>query len=116
MCTCTCNSCLKYHSALIIVPPTSPLPPPLPSPPPSLTAEVAQWKADKILSPAKRGRKPGSGKKNIVRAATGKEVFIFLDMARYPSGSILLQVHALASYPSLSERKGLGTRLVHARV
>eukprot|EP00731_Ephydatia_muelleri_P021265 Em0013g992a len=34
--------------------------------------EVAQWRAQKVLTPAKRGRKPGSGKKHIIRAATGQ--------------------------------------------
>ena len=53
--------------------------------------EVAQWRADKILSPAKRGRKPGSGKKNIVKAASGKVVFVNVDLSKYPNGSVLLQ-------------------------
>ena len=58
-----------------------------------LFAEVAQWRAEKILSPAKRGRKPGSGKKNIIKIATGKVVFVSLDLSQYINGTILLQVH-----------------------
>ncbi len=55
-------------------------------------AEVAQWRAEKILSPAKRGRKPGSGKKNIVKTSTGKVVFVSIDLSQYTVGTVLLQV------------------------
>lgn len=54
--------------------------------------EVKQWRAEKILTPVKRGRKPGSGKKNIVKAATGKPVFVNVDMSKFVNGSVLLQV------------------------
>ena len=54
--------------------------------------EVEQWRAEKILTPVKRGRKPGSGKKNIVKAATGKPVFVNMDMSKFTNGSVLLQV------------------------
>ena len=57
-------------------------------------AEVALWKAEKTLSPAKRGRKPGSGKKNIIKTATGKVVFVSIDLSQYPAGTVLLQVKA----------------------
>ena len=55
-------------------------------------SEVAQWRAEKILSPAKRGRKPGSGKKNIVKTSTGKVVFVSIDLSQYTAGTVLLQV------------------------
>ncbi len=54
--------------------------------------EVEQSRAERILTPVKRGRKPGSGKKNIVKAITGKPVFVNVDMRKYPNGTILLQV------------------------
>ncbi len=54
--------------------------------------EVEQWRAEKILTPVKRGRKPGSGKKNVVKAITGKAVFVNVDMRKYSNGTILLQV------------------------
>lgn len=54
--------------------------------------EVEQWRAEKTLTPVKRGRKPGSGKKNIVKTITGKPVFVNLDMRKYQNGTILLQV------------------------
>ena len=54
--------------------------------------EVAQWKAERTLSPAKRGRKPGSGKKNIIKTATGKVVFVSIDLSQFSKGTILLQV------------------------
>jgi hypothetical protein len=53
---------------------------------------VAEWRKQKILAPAKRGRKPGSGKKNIIKAATGKVVYVSVDISRYPNGTVLLQV------------------------
>ena len=53
---------------------------------------MAEWRKQKILTPAKRGRKPGSGKKNIIKAATGKVVFVSVDLSRYANGTILLQV------------------------
>ena len=55
-------------------------------------AEVAEWRKQKILTPAKRGRKPGSGKKNIIKAATGKVVYVSVDISRYANGTVLLQV------------------------
>ena len=45
-----------------------------------------------MLSPAKRGRKPGSGKKNIIKAASGKVVFVTVDLSKFAPGTILLQV------------------------
>ena len=54
--------------------------------------EVEQSRAERILTPVKRGRKPGSGKKNIVKAITGKPVFVNVDMRKYPNGTVLLQV------------------------
>ena len=54
--------------------------------------EVAEWRKQKILTPAKRGRKPGSGKKNIIKAATGKVVYVSVDISRFPNGTVLLQV------------------------
>ena len=54
--------------------------------------EVAQWRANRILTPVKRGRKPGSGKKNVVKAASGKPAFVNLDMSQYSIGTVLLQV------------------------
>ena len=59
---------------------------------PPTHAEVAQWRANRILTPAKRGRKPGSGKKNIVKAASGKPAYVNLDMSQYSVGTVLLQV------------------------
>lgn len=53
---------------------------------------MAQWKAEKILTPAKRGRKPGSGKKNIVKTSSGKIVFVSVDLSRYENGTVLVQV------------------------
>lgn len=58
----------------------------------SVLSEVARWKAEKTLTPAKRGRKPGSGKKNIVKTPTGKVVFVSIDLSQFPTGSVLLQV------------------------
>ena len=54
--------------------------------------EVAQWRAQKVLTPAKRGRKPGSGKKHIIRAATGKVVYVSVDLSQYANGTVFLQV------------------------
>ena len=62
------------------------------SPCPPTHTEVAQWRANRILTPAKRGRKPGSGKKNIVKAASGKPAYVNLDMSQYSVGTVLLQV------------------------
>ncbi len=45
------------------------------------------------MSPAKRGRKPGSGKKNIIKTSTGKVVFVSVNLSQYVSGTILLQVN-----------------------
>eukprot|EP00731_Ephydatia_muelleri_P021270 Em0013g997a len=53
--------------------------------------EVAQWRAQKVLTPAKRGRKPGSGKKHIIRAATGKVVYVSVDLSQYANGAVFLQ-------------------------
>ena len=57
---------------------------------------MAQWKAEKTLTPAKRGRKPGSGKKNIVKTPNGKVVFVSLDLSQYSMGTILLQVQCVS--------------------
>ena len=53
---------------------------------------MAQWRAQKVLTPAKRGRKPGSGKKHIIRAATGKVVYVSVDLSQYANGAVFLQV------------------------
>ena len=53
---------------------------------------MAQWKAERVMTPAKRGRKPGSGKKNIVKAASGKVVFVSVDLSKFTPGTVLLQV------------------------
>ena len=70
----------------------SPLTPTDPPSPHIRNTEVAQWRANRILTPAKRGRKPGSGKKNVVKAASGKPAFVNLDMSQYSIGTVLLQV------------------------
>ena len=70
----------------------------LPLPPP---AEVAQWRAERILSPAKRGRKPGSGKKNVVKAVTGKEVYVSMDLSKFGPDSVLLQNGFCRAFPGI---------------
>ena len=68
---------------------------------PLLLSEVAQWRAERILSPAKRGRKPGSGKKNVVKAVTGKEVYVSVDLAKYEPGTVLLQNGFCRAFPGV---------------
>ena len=58
----------------------------------SITPEVMQWKADKVRTPAKRGRKPGTGKKNMIKGVTGKIILVTVDLSRYENGSIFFQV------------------------
>lgn len=65
--------------------------------------QVAQWRAEKILTPAKRGRKPGSGKKNIIKAATGKVVFVTVDLSQYQNGTVLLQNGFCQAFPGVSK-------------
>lgn len=67
----------------------------------SLSAEVAQWRAERILSPAKRGRKPGSGKKNVVKAVTGKEVYVSMDLSKFGPDSVLLQNGFCRAFPGI---------------
>lgn len=59
---------------------------------PSQSPEVAQWRADKIRSPAKRGRKPGTGKKNMVKGVTGKVILVKVDLSRFEKNTVLYQV------------------------
>ena len=66
---------------------------------------MAEWRKQKILTPAKRGRKPGSGKKNIIKAATGKVVYVSVDISRYLNGTVLLQVSPLTAYNSQQYHK-----------
>ena len=96
---------LSLSLSLSLSPSLSPLFPPLSlspslSPlsfPPFLSlsyfsSEVLQWKADKVRTPAKRGRKPGTGKKNMIKGVTGKIILVTVDLSRYDNGSIFFQV------------------------
>ena len=71
--------------------------------------EVAQWRAERILSPAKRGRKPGSGKKNVVKAVTGKEVYVTVDLSKYEPGTVLLQNGFCRAFPGMPRCMECGT-------
>lgn len=69
------------------------------------------WRAEKTLSPAKRGRKPGSGKKNVVKTATGKVVFVSIDLSQYTKGTVLLQVSILQVCSEIARTLGVSERL-----
>ena len=57
-----------------------------------IVSEVLQWKAEKVRTPAKRGRKPGTGKKNMIKGATGKIILVTVDLSKFENGDILFQV------------------------
>ncbi|XP_019850041.1 PREDICTED: uncharacterized protein LOC100639981 [Amphimedon queenslandica] len=64
--------------------------------------EVLQWKADKVRTPAKRGRKPGTGKKNMIKGVTGKIILVTVDLSRYENGSIFFQNGFCQAYHGIS--------------
>jgi hypothetical protein len=64
--------------------------------------EVLQWKADKIRTPAKRGRKPGTGKKNMIKGVTGKIILVTVDLNRYENGSVFFQNGFCQAYRGIS--------------
>ena len=55
-------------------------------------SEVLQWKAEKVRAPAKRGRKPGTGKKNMIKGATGKIILVTVDLSKYENREVFFQV------------------------
>lgn len=63
--------------------------------------EVLQWKADKVRTPAKRGRKPGTGKKNMIKGVTGKIILVTVDLTRYENGTVFFQVSVKAHYKGM---------------
>lgn len=54
---------------------------------------MLQWKADKVRTPAKRGRKPGTGKKNMIKGVTGKIILVTVDLSKYDNGTVFFQVN-----------------------
>ena len=58
----------------------------------SAILEVLQWKAEKVRTPAKRGRKPGTGKKNMIKGVTGKIILVTVDLSKFENGDVFFQV------------------------
>ena len=65
----------------------------------SCLTEVAQWRAERMRSPAKRGRKPGTGKKNMVKGVTGKVILVKVDLSRFENNTVLYQVCLQSTAP-----------------
>ena len=57
-----------------------------------VVSEVLQWKADRVRTPAKRGRKPGTGKKNMIKGVTGKVILVTVDLSKFDTGTLFFQV------------------------
>ncbi len=53
---------------------------------------MLQWKAEKVRTPAKRGRKPGTGKKNMIKGFTGKIILVTVDLSKFENGEVFFQV------------------------
>lgn len=65
--------------------------------------EVLQWKADRVRTPAKRGRKPGTGKKNMIKGVTGKVILVTVDLSKFDTGTVFFQNGFCQAYQGISK-------------